>query len=419
MIIKRDVYLKKIISKMNNGLVKIITGIRRCGKSFLLNNIFYSYLISIGIDKSHIIQLSMDKFENEDLLDAKALYHHILNQIKDENQYYIFIDEIQEVKDFFKTLNSLMQYKNIDLYVTGSNSKMLSNDIATEFRGRGDQIHLYPLSFSEFYSAFEGVDFDIAFDRFITYGSLPFITKIEDTESKIDYLKNLSKEVYLKDIESRYQIKNKNALTEILNYISSNIGSLTSPLKLANYFKSNRIEDISRNTVENYLLALEDSFLIYKSTRYDIKGKKYIASPYKYYFCDMGLRNERINFRQIEPTHIMENIIYNELKVRGYQIDVGVVEINEKNQNNTYSKKNIEIDFVANRGNNKIYIQSAFSLWDPEKISQEKRPLNKVNDSFKKVIIVRDNIELKRDENGIIIVGLKSFLVNENILEVL
>lgn len=416
MLINRDNYLKELIMRKNNSLIKVITGIRRCGKSFLLNKIYYDYLIKEGVFANHIIKISLDDLENKPLLDANRLNEYIKSQIVDSNQYYLFLDEIQEVKDFVPLLNGLLKIENLDIYITGSNSKFLSKDIITEFRGRGDQIHVNPLSFKEYYNAVN-LDFDEAINEYLTYGGLPFILSRPSDKMKADYLINLYKEIYLKDIKERYGIKNDAEMGELLDIISSSIGSFTNPTKLENTFKSVKNVSISKNTIDSYLKIFEESFLVESSERYDIKGKKYINSPKKYYFSDLGLRNARLNFRQIEESHLMENAIYNELKIRGYLVDIGTVYVNEKNKNGNYIKKQIEVDFVVNYGSNRYYIQSAYYLPTIEKENQELRPLLNIPDSFKKIIIVRDNIKLKRDENGITTISLKEFLLNENALD--
>ena len=416
MLINRDNYLKELIMRKNKSLIKVITGIRRCGKSFLLNKIYYDYLIKEGVFANHIIKISLDDLENKSLLDANRLNEYIKSQIVDSNQYYLFLDEIQEVKDFVPLLNGLLKIENLDIYITGSNSKFLSKDIITEFRGRGDQIHVNPLSFKEYYNAVN-LDFDEAINEYLTYGGLPFILSRPSDKMKADYLINLYKEIYLKDIKERYGIKNDAEMGELLDIISSSIGSFTNPTKLENTFKSVKNVSISKNTIDSYLKIFEESFLVESSERYDIKGKKYINSPKKYYFSDLGLRNARLNFRQIEESHLMENAIYNELKIRGYLVDIGTVYVNEKNKNGNYIKKQIEVDFVVNYGSNRYYIQSAYYLPTIEKENQELRPLLNIPDSFKKIIIVRDNIKLKRDENGITTISLKEFLLNENALD--
>ena len=414
MYIKRDFYLNQIINRMNNGLVKIITGIRRCGKSYLLFNLFKQYLIDSGVDENHIICIELDRRTFNKLTDPDELCKYVSDAILDNNQYYLFIDEVQMCNDFESVLNEFMHIKNLDVYVTGSNSKLISKDIITEFRGRGDEIHLNPLSFREFYSEYN--DFDLAWNDYYTFGGMPLIISKKDDESKMNYLKDLFKETYLKDIKERNNIKNDVELEELLNIISSSVGSLTNPKKLVDTFKSEKNITISPNTVKDYLEYLEDAYLIRKSLRYDVKGKKYINTPSKYYFTDLGLRNARLNFRQQEENHIMENVIYNELCIRGYSVDVGVVEINEKQDDGKYVRKQLECDFIVNKGNNKCYIQSAYHLPSLDKENQEIRPLVNIQDSFKKIIIVRDNIKTKIDDNGIITMSLKEFLLNENSL---
>ncbi len=414
--IKRELYLKKIIRKMNNSMIKVITGIRRCGKSYLLNKIFYDYLIQNGVSKDHIISIALDNLENLELHDPYKLDKYIKNKIVDEEMYYIFLDEIQEVDKFVYLLNGLMQIKNVDIYITGSNSKFLSKDIITEFRGRGDQIHVNPLSFKEFYDAYNK-DFDDALNEYLIYGGMPFILNLDNDKEKNEYLFNLYKEIYLKDIKERYKIRNDKKMSELLDIISSSIGSLTNASKLSNTFKSVKNIDLSKNTISSYLDIFEESFLIQCASRYDIKGKKYIDSPKKYYFSDLGLRNARLNFRQFEFNHLMENLIYNELKIRGYSIDVGVVSINEKNNNGNYIKKQTEVDFVVNSGNNRYYIQSAYRLPNIMKENQELKSLINIHDSFKKIIVVGDNIKLNRDDNGILTMSLKQFLLDDNALD--
>ena len=412
--IVRNKYLSKLISKMNNGLVKIITGIRRCGKSYLLNQIFYRYLIKTGINKDHIIMISLDDLENEHLLDPYELNEYVKSKIIDNGKYYVFIDEIQEVSNFVKVLNGWLKISNLDIYVTGSNSKFLSSDIITEFRGRGDQIHVFPLSFYEFFKATK-LDFNEALKLFTVYGGMPFVALQKNELDKMQYLFNLYNEIYLKDIKERYKIKNDSNLMELLAILASNVGSLTNSYKLSNSFKSKNI-NISKNTLDSYLKIWEESFLINKSTRYDIKGKKYITTPYKYYFSDIGLRNARLGFRQIEENHIMENIIYNELIYRGFSVDIGVVEISEKNSNDSFVRKSIEIDFIVNKGNSKVYIQSSYHLPTDEKLKQEIRPFLNTKDFFRKIIIVHDDIKRKKDENGIITMSIKDFLLFEDLL---
>ena len=408
--IKRDVYLNKIIDRRENGLIKIITGIRRCGKSYLLDPIYKNYLINDGVDENHIIKIDLDERRNSKYLDPDVLDNYIRESIKDKKMYYIILDEIQKVEDFESVLNGFLHIDNVDVYVTGSNSKFLSSDIITEFRGRGDEIRIYPLTFSEFNSAFNGNE-DEAWNEFIMYGGLPRILAYKTEEQKSTYLKNLFEQTYLRDIIERNGVQRVDILDSMVNILASSIGSLTNPNKLSNTFESNQIKDVSVNTISSYINYLLDSFMIGKADRYDVKGKKYISTPSKYYFSDIGLRNCRLNFRQQEETHIMENIIYNELIYRGYNVDVGVVEIREGD-----AKKQIEVDFVCNQSNKRYYIQSALSLPDREKTLQEERPLMNINDNFKKIIVVKDNIKSWITEEGISVIGLKEFLLNENSL---
>lgn len=411
--INRDKYLNELISKMHNKMIKIITGIRRCGKSYLLNEIFYDYLISLGVNEDHIIRISLEDLENEYLTDAYVLNNHVKSLIKDDQMYYLIVDEIQQVNRFVPLLNGWLKIKNLDVYVSGSNSRFLSKDVITEFRGRGDEIYVSPLTFKEYYDA-SGKDFDTAWNEYIIYGGMPFVLERSTNEQKSKYLKDLFNEIYIKDIKERYGIRNDSQLETLLNIISSSVGSLTNPSKIEHTFKSVKQETLSRNTIESYLDILEDTFLIKKTNRYDIKGRKYINTPSKYYFVDMGLRNARLNFRQLEDTHMMENIIFNELIHRGYNIDIGVVEVSEKNENGNYVRKSLEIDFVANMSNDKIYVQSAYHLPSPEKVKQEIRPFLNVDDSFRKFIIVRDNIDVRKDDYGITTIGLKHFLLNDD-----
>ncbi|MDD5293482.1 MAG: ATP-binding protein [Candidatus Izemoplasmatales bacterium] len=411
--INRDKYLNELISKMHNKMIKIITGIRRCGKSYLLNEIFFDYLNSSGVNVDHIIRISLEDLENENLTDAYVLNDYVKSLIKDDQMYYLIVDEIQQVDRFVPLLNGWLKIKNLDVYVSGSNSRFLSKDVITEFRGRGDEIYVSPLNFKEYYNA-RGRDFDAVWNEYIIYGGMPFVLTRSTNEQKSKYLKDLFDEIYIKDIKERYGIRNDSQLETLLNIVSSSIGSLTNPSKIEHTFKSVKQETLSRNTIESYLDILEDSFLIKKTHRYDIKGRKYINTPSKYYFVDMGLRNARLNFRQLEDTHMMENIIYNELIHRGYNVDIGVVEVSEKNENGNYVRKSLEIDFVANITNDKIYIQSAYHLPNDEKVRQEIRPFLNVDDSFRKFIIVRDNIDVRKDDYGITTIGLKYFLLNDD-----
>ena len=409
--IKRDLYLNKIINRRENGLIKIITGIRRCGKSYLLDPLFKNYLLTDGVKEEHIIKLELDRIENEKYLNPKALNEYIRNLIKDKDMYYVILDEIQLVEGFEFVLNGLLYEKNIDVYVTGSNSKFLSSDIITEFRGRGDQIKVNPLSFAEFSSVFDGDKYE-AWNEYVTYGGMPLILSKKNDEEKSQYLKELFEQTYIKDIVERNKIQRIDILDSLINMLASSVGSLTNPQKLFDTFKSNGEKELSLNTINSYLADIEDAFIVNKSTRYDIKGKKYIQTPQKYYFSDIGLRNARLNFRQQEENHLMENIIYNELLIRGYNVDVGVVEIREGNK-----RKQLEVDFICNLGNKRYYIQSALNLDTKEKTIQESRSLNNIGDSFKKIIVVKDNIKLWRTDDGIEIMGIQEFLLNKNSLD--
>lgn len=414
--IKRNSYLKQLISGKQNGLIKIVTGIRRCGKSYLLFKIFRNHLLEQGVTPDHIISLALDDILNEEYCDPKKLVLYIKENIKDSQIHYVLLDEVQMVDNFVGALNSLLHIDNVDVYVTGSNSKFLSSDIATEFRGRGDEIRIYPLSFSEFLSEYNG-DKNDAWRDYITYGGLPLILSLESSQQKSNYLHNLYQTVYLKDLIDRNGIKKAvefNALTKVM---ASSIGSPCNPNKLSNTFKSVSNTDLSSITIDNYLGFLQDAFLLEKASRYDIKGKKYIGTLSKYYFVDMGLRNCLLGFRQIEETHLMENVIYNELRSRGYLVDVGVVETRTRTENQGMLRKQLEIDFVVNNGSKRYYIQSALSLPNEEKIEQEMASLKNVSDSFQKIIIVKDNIVPHHNESGILFINLYDFLLNREILE--
>ena len=407
--------MNRLIDAKNDGLIKVVTGIRRCGKSYLLNTLFYNHLLQEGIEEDHIIKIALDDSDNEDLLVPKNLSKFVKEKIIDKDIYYVILDEIQLVENFEGVLNGLLRIPNIDVYVTGSNSKFLSTDIITEFRGRGEDIKVYPLSYYEFMSVYKGDKLE-GWGEYITYGGLPLVLSMNTDERKTAYLKEQQKNVYINDVIERNNIKNDAELEILVEIISSSIGSLSNPKKLSDTFKSSAGINIDPKTISSYLKYLEEAFLIEKTERYDIKGKKYMSTPYKFYFSDLGLRNSFINFRQYEETHIMENVIYLELKRRGYNVDVGVVELKER-KDNEFTYKQLEIDFIANKGNNKIYIQSAFSMPDEEKINQEERPLLKVNDSFKKIIIVKDYIKRTRNENGIITMSIFDFLLDSDSLD--
>ncbi len=415
--IKRDLYLDKLIRKKHNGLIKVVTGVRRCGKSYLLFNLFHNHLLDNGVDESHIIEVALDDRSNKELRDPDNMLRYVKERIVDREQYYIILDEVQLLEEFEDVLNSFLHIRNADIYVTGSNSKFLSSDVITEFRGRGDEIRVYPLSFREFVSVYDGSQ-DEAWDDYFNYGGLPLVLSMETVEDKVEYLTSLFQKVYLSDIVDRNKVRNKEELDELVDILASAIGSLTNPTKLAKTIKSVKNKSISDKTLKTYIDYLEDAFLISKAKRFDIKGKRYIGSPAKYYFEDIGLRNARLNFRQVEVTHIMENIIYNELRIRGYKIDVGIVEHYETDKDGKRKKKQLEVDFVASKGSEKYYIQSAFAMTNPEKIAQEQRSLKNIPDSFKKIIIVADNIKVRRDEVGITTMGLRYFLTHEDSLNV-
>ena len=390
-------------------MIEVVTGIRRCGKSYLLFDIFYNYLVQNGVDKEHIISLQLDDRMNIRYRNPDFLCEYVHSKIVDEKNYFILLDEVQYVNEFEDVLNSFLHIKNADVYVTGSNAKFLSSDIITEFRGRGDQIYLTPLSFKEFFD-YSKLDFDEAWNEYSMYGGMPYLLMCKTDQQKIQYLDSLFKETYIKDIVNRNAIRNTDVLEDVLNIVASSVGSLTNPNKLSNSFKTLKNINVAPNTIKEYLDYCIDSFLIQKAYRYDVKGKKYIDTPLKYYFTDIGLRNIRLGFRQQEETHIMENIIYNELITRGYQVDVGVVEISEKNENNNFVRKQLEVDFVCNLGYERIYIQSALNIDDITKKQQEEKSLIKIYDNFRKIIVVKENIRKWKDENGILIIGLKEFL---------
>ena len=413
---KKRLLLQQLVDGKQNGLIKIVTGIRRCGKSFLLFKLFRQYLLDVGVDSGHIIQLALDDIENADLREPLTLYKCIKAKITDNELYYILLDEIQLVPRFEEVLNSLLRIENTDVYVTGSNSKFLSSDIITEFRGRGDEIHLYPLSLSE-YCEGTGLSPADAWKDYYTYGGLPHILSLGTEKKKIDYLNNLFESVYLIDILERQRIKNKAEFEELVKIIASGIGAPTNPTKLENTFKSVKKVNIDSVTISRYLGYMQDAFLIEKAERYNVKGKKYIGSLAKYYFTDIGLRNAILGLRQQEETHIMENIIYNELRRRGCKVDVGMVEQRFVDNDGKWQRKQLEVDFVVNEGNQRYYIQSALALPDEEKRKQEMESLLRINDFFKKIIIVKDDIKPWRDENGILTMGLLDFLMNADSLE--
>ena len=427
--IKRDKYLEMLQIRRHNGFIKVITGIRRCGKSYLMNDIFYEKLRQEGVDESHIIKFAFDSAEDllligEDLqdlfinkkkVDPKKFMTFISQRMIDNDMYYLLLDEVQNLGCFEAVLNGYLRKKNMDVYVTGSNSKFLSSDVLTEFAGRGDEIHVLPLSFSEFYANYQdGLDY--AFDDYMIYGGLPAVVLMKTSEQKSSYLKTQLQNVYLKDLVERNNLNSDENIGELLDIIASGISSLTNPTKLANTFKSIKNTSLSALTIDRYITYMQQAFILSKVNKYDIKGKKYITTPYKIYFEDVGLRNARLDFRQIEETHLMENIIYNELRYRGYNVDVGFVETRE-NIDGTLKRKQLEIDFVANQGNKRYYIQSAYDIPNEEKMKQETKSLDNIDDSFKKIIVVRNSIKPRRNEKGYLIVGLKEFLLDPNSLE--
>jgi len=414
--IHRDIYLNRLIERRENGSIKIVTGIRRCGKSYLLFKLYYDYLLADGVPDSRIIRIALDDEEHEEMLDAKRLGDYVREQISGEEMHYVFLDEVQFVPDFEKTLNGLNRITNLDIYVTGSNSKFLSSDILTEFRGRGDEVRVYPLCFSEYVSAYDGSAHDAWLDYF-TYGGLPLILSRKTDELKAKYLTDLFAKVYIDDVADRNTLRNDSVLEALVSVMASSVGSLTSPLKLANTFKSSGNSAVSDKTISAYIGYLLDAFMICKAERYDVKGKKYISSPFKYYFTDVGLRNAMLNFRQQEENHIMENIIFNELLVRGYRVDVGIVEYHSKTIDGKHINNRLEIDFVCNKGSKRYYVQSAFAIPGDEKMRQEQAPLTRVGDSFKKIIVVRDNIKAWHNEEGILIIGVQDFLLDHNSLD--
>lgn len=427
--IRRDLYLNKLIKRKNNGLIKVVTGIRRCGKSYLLNNLFYNHLIESGVAADHIIRFAFDSADDlyligESLIqiekekrgvDPEKFMAYIRSQIVDNRMYYLLLDEIQLLDCFETVLNGYLRKDNMDVFVTGSNAKLLSKDIITQFAGRGDEVHMYPLSFAEFMTIYKG-DKYAGLEEYMLYGGIPIVVLREDANEKASTLENLFTEIYLRDITQRNLVKNIGELEDLLNILSSSIGSLTNPEKLKNTFKSVKKSKITSQTIKKYIDYFKDSFLIESALRYDIKGKSYIETPKKYYFSDLGLRNARINFRQFEPTHSMENVIYNELKMRGYNVDVGVIATTEKNHEGKVVRKQLEVDFVCNLGSSRYYIQSAYSLPDETKRTQEIRPFRKIDDSFKKIVITKDFVHPYYDDYGILTVNIYDFLLDPEII---
>lgn len=414
--IKRDYYLNKLITKKHNGLIKVITGIRRCGKSYLLFTLFKNHLTKSGVADDHIIEIPFDSFENKKYRDPEILYPYVKEQIADDGMYYILLDEVQLLDEFESVLNGFMRMKNVDVYVTGSNARFLSKDIITEFRGRGDELHIQPLSFAEFMSVYDGNKYD-GWNEYVLYGGLPPVVLLRTAEQKIELLKSLFQETYINDIISRHSVKHRDEFEELINILASAIGSLTNPKKLTDTFKSKKNKVISSNTIKSYLDYLCDAYVVSRATRYDIKGKKYIDTPQKYYFSDVGIRNACINFRQLEENHTMENIIYNELIARNFNVDVGIITATGKDNDGKSVRKQLEVDFVCNKGLKRYYIQSAFSIPDREKMEQESNSLLRIDDSFKKIIVVKDLPAPTYTENGILVISVYDFLLNSNSLD--
>lgn len=414
--IQRDQYLAELESMRHTSFVKILTGIRRCGKSYLLFKLFYNHLINTGVEKSHIIQIDLDSFQNRKLREPDELYYFIDSQIKDKQIYYILLDEIQLADHFADVLNSFLRRDNTDIYATGSNAKLLSKDVITEFRGRGHEIKMRPLSFKEYMSAYDG-SVQRGLDEYMTYGGLPQIFDYKTEQQKAYFLKSLFAETYIRDIKERYDIRKDNDLEELIDIVASNIGCLTNPNKLSDTFKSRKKSDISPATIKKYIDCLQDAFIVEKATRYDIKGKHYIDTPFKYYFSDLGLRNARLNFRQAEKTHLMENVVYNELLTRGFNVDVGVVQSRRTTAEGKSQRSQLEIDFVCNQGSKRYYVQSAYSLPTQEKIEQEEAPLRKTDDFFKRIIVTGDDIIVHRNEAGITTMSIYDFLLNKDSLD--
>ena len=413
--IKRDIHLKRLIASMHNGLIKVVTGIRRCGKSYLLMTLFRNFLLEDGVREDHIIMVDLENRRNKKLRDPDNLLEYIDLQMVDDGMYYILLDEIQVVSEFEDVLNSYLSVPNADVYVTGSNSRFLSKDVITEFRGRGDEIHITPLSFMEFHSVHPELESYVALQEYLTFGGLPQVCIEPDEGKKIGYLQRLFEKTYLTDIRERYHIRGEEVMEELLDVVASCIGGLTNPSKIENTFRSVKGVHLSKNTIKQYLDILEESFLVNRCIRYDIRGRKYIDTPQKFYFEDLGLRNARIGFRQVEQTHLMENMIYNELRLRGYIVDVGVVTSNMKGEDGVYRRNQLEVDFVCNKGSRRVYVQSAFRLPTQEKREQEMASLLKIDDSFRKVIITEDMIKRHQDDNGVEWVNVFDFLRSDDI----
>ena len=414
--IKRDYYLQKLIAKKHNGLIKVITGMRRCGKSYLLFTLFKKHLLESGVAEDHIVEIPFDSFENKKYRDPEVLYPYVKEKLVDDQKYYILLDEVQLLGEFESVLNGFMRIPNVDVYVTGSNAKFLSKDIITEFRGRGDELHMNPLSFAEFMSVYDGNKYD-GWKEYVLYGGLPPVVLLPTPEQKIELLKRLFDETYVNDIVGRHKIRNKDEFEELINILSSGIGSLTNPKKLADTFKTKKRTKLSVNTIKSYLDYLCDAFVVTRATRYDIKGKKYIDTPQKYYFSDVGLRNARINFRQIEENHTMENILFNELIARDFNVDVGLVVTREYDSSGNRQQKQLEVDFVCNKGAKRYYVQSAFAIPDEAKMQQESNSLLRIDDTFKKIIVVKDTPAPWYTDDGILVISVYDFLLNADSLD--
>lgn len=414
--IKRDKYLAELVSLQGNGMIKVITGMRRCGKSYLLFEIFVSYLAQRGVASDHIIKVDLEDFKNRELRNPENLYSYVENSIRDKEKYYVLLDEVQQLVHFEEVLNSFLKMQHVDVYVTGSNAKFLSKDVITEFRGRGYEVKMFPLCFREYMSAYKG-SVQAGLNEYLLYGGLPQILSFTTEEQKVKFLKSLFDETYIKDIKDRYDIRKNDDLEELINIMASGIGALTNPNKLANTFRSEKKSAIAYDTIKDYIDYLCDSFLVEKATRYDIKGKRYVNAPYKYYFLDLGLRNARINFRQYEKSHLMENLVYNEMRVRGFNVDVGAVPIVHAQEGGKRQRSTLEVDFVCNLGSQRYYIQSAYRMESEEKLKQERASLLKVDDSFKKIIVLGEECPVTRDAQGITTMSIYDFLLNENSLE--
>ena len=414
--IKRDYYLQKLIAKKHNGLIKVITGMRRCGKSYLLFTLFKKHLLESGVAEDHIVEIPFDSFESKKYRDPEVFYPYVKEKLVDDQKYYILLDEVQLLGEFESVLNGFMRIPNVDVYVTGINAKFLSKDIITEFRGRGDELHMNPLSFAEFMSVYDGNKYD-GWNEYVLYGGLPPVVLLPTPEQKIELLKRLFDETYVNDIVGRHRIRNKDEFEELINILSSAIGSLTNPKKLADTFKAKKHIKISVNTIKSYLDYLCDAFVVTRATRYDIKGKKYIDTPQKYYFSDVGLRNARINFRQIEENHTMENILFNELIARDFNVDVGLVVTREYDGSGNRQQKQLEVDFVCNKGAKRYYVQSAFAIPDEAKMQQESNSLLRIDDTFKKIIVVKDTPAPWYTDDGILVISVYDFLLNADSLD--